>query len=558
MRERVVHLSAMTTVICSHAAVAQKSYGTEKRFLCPPPVVRIEGPTWHLQDQQLSMVVVSEIGERSFEQKAPLDGGMTCSFKSLHVGGTAKAKSFQLSLEVAEPSPHSVSEGSEEGSEPPPGRTWATFDSAPVSIISKPSKKTAKTRNIASCILAGGPVSLFNRINSQTVRTKYMTIDGGQLCASNGLWSAFSVTVVRRPGDQPPTGGPSPVTYGCEIVLVDDATGVPTPPLIIRKVDKGRVLFDDGGPVSQMQKIVLLRVNMDGTRHYLSASTPVNGNPGSPTGQSGVTHQLLFQAARTREEAKDGMMSAFDEVDDYLCWTIVGISKFQYTFFDAFDRGDFIPSMPITPFPTLFSAPIYRAQDSLLELTASHFFYEHPITRGQVPLDVFIGSLGPLSLRLFHPNPPGPLVRIQTYPTRSEEHGDHTAPLEAFLPTAANTVVMVELPPIENIMKALRDSDPAVAEASTGNTASGPGSAPPTPASFLGRAIPLLFVRAADGVGYHSGRTIICESLFHPIPLPDPAMLAANGQTIDTNWLVAQTPVATTDSPLHGWTLRVI
>ena len=86
---------------------------------------------------------------------------------------------------------------------------WASFSSAPVTIISKPSKKTAKTRNLASCILAGGPVSLFNRINSQTVRTKYMTIDNGTLCASNVTWSAFTVNVIRRPTSENPHLGQS-------------------------------------------------------------------------------------------------------------------------------------------------------------------------------------------------------------------------------------------------------------------------------------------------------------------------------------------------------------
>jgi recombining binding protein (suppressor of hairless) len=185
----------MTTVVCMHAAVAQKSYGSEKRFLCPPPVVHIEGPVWHMRQQQMAMSVVSETGERSFEQKAQLDNNMSASFKFLHVNGTAKAKSFLLSLDIAEPPPHVPTS---DGSDPPTGRVWASFDSAPVTIISKPSKKTAKTRNISSCILAGGPVSLFNRINSQTVRTKYMTIDHTQLCASNVSWSAFNVNVVRR------------------------------------------------------------------------------------------------------------------------------------------------------------------------------------------------------------------------------------------------------------------------------------------------------------------------------------------------------------------------
>jgi recombining binding protein (suppressor of hairless) len=155
---------------------------------------------WQMRQQQLSMAVVSETGERTFEQKAPLDATLTASFKFLHVTGSAKSKSFQLSLDIAEPPPLTADAGGSNA------RVWATFDSAPVTIISKPSKKTAKTRNISSCILAGGPVSLFNRINSQTVRTKYMAIDNTQLCASNASWSAFNVNVVRPPPDAPPVG----------------------------------------------------------------------------------------------------------------------------------------------------------------------------------------------------------------------------------------------------------------------------------------------------------------------------------------------------------------
>lgn len=188
----------MTTVLCLHAAVAQKSYGSEKRFLCPPPVVHIEGPVWNMKQQQLSVAVVSEGGERAYEQKAPLDHNLTASFKFLHVTGSAKTKSFQLSLDIAEPAPPAT-DGSDVITS---GRVWASFDSAPVTIISKPSKKTAKTRNITSCILAGGPVSLFNRINSQTVRTKYMTVERSQLSASNVAWSAFNVNVTNPPQEE--------------------------------------------------------------------------------------------------------------------------------------------------------------------------------------------------------------------------------------------------------------------------------------------------------------------------------------------------------------------
>ena len=102
---------------------------------------------------------------------------------------------------------------------------------------------------------------------------------------------------------------------------------------MIRKVDKGRVSPDEGGPVSQMQKIALQRVNPDGSRHYLSAAGPIPGTPGvvappapGMSTQAG-THPLLFQSPRVRDEMKDGLRIITDEVDDYLCWTIVGICK---------------------------------------------------------------------------------------------------------------------------------------------------------------------------------------------------------------------------------------
>lgn len=122
--------------------------------------------------------------------------------------------------------------------------------------------------------------------------------------------------------------GPQPVTYGSEVILTDTLSGISTSPLTIRKVDKGRIAPDDGGPVSQMQKIALQRTNTDGTRHYLSAASPVPGQgatPGqTPANQTG-THPLVFQAPRVREETRDGVRVITDEVDDYLCWTIVGI-----------------------------------------------------------------------------------------------------------------------------------------------------------------------------------------------------------------------------------------
>ena len=128
--------------------------------------------------------------------------------------------------------------------------------------------------------------------------------------------------------------GPQPVTYGSQIVLTDALSGIATGSLIIRKVDKQRVSLEDGGPVSQMQKIALQRVAPDGSRQYLSAVGPLTSTGGVVTppspgaNQPGGTHTLIFQSPRMRDESRDGVRIVVDEVDDYLCWTIVGICKY--------------------------------------------------------------------------------------------------------------------------------------------------------------------------------------------------------------------------------------
>jgi len=415
-----------------------------------------------------------------------------------------------------------------------------------------------------------------------------MAIDHAQLCASNVAWSAFNVNVLRRPTDTPPIVGPQPVTYGCEIVLSDTLSGISTGPLIIRKVDKGRVSPEDGGPVSQMQKIALQRVNPDGTRHYLSAAGPMPGTPGvvappAPgiSSQAG-THPLIFQTPRVRDEVKDGVHIITDEVDDYLCWTIVGISKFQYTFFDAFGRNNSIPTMPITPFPTLFTAPVYRPANNTIELTVSNFFYEHPSTHQQTALDVYLGNLGPLRHRVYQATPPGPLTNIAPYvppgmtgpaldggstsdPSSASPVSPVAGPPRYMSAGPLHTIVIVEMPPLLEVIKALEEdalpppSDgPGTSSRRSPEGSDARPSGPPHPSSFAGRSLPLLFIRSSDGVGYHSGRTITCESVFQSIDLSSMATHPPAGPgTLDTNWLAAaQAAAVATEGSI--WTLRVM
>lgn len=245
--------------------------------------------------------------------------------------------------------------------------------------------------------------------------------------------------------------------------------------------------------------------------------------------------------------------------------------------------------MPITPFPTLFTAPVYRPGNNTVELTISNFYYENPNTGQHSPLEVWLGDIGPLHHHVYQPDPLGPLTNVSSF-AQTGTHGPigtdvHHAELhsssgvmsntQAPMPGPAryvsagplHTAVVVELPPIGDILKALQHeagpspthSQPPHGEAHDAPSATedveSSSKADITPMSIAGRSLPLLFIRGLDGIGYHSGRTIACESFFQGMDLHNPAG-AAN--PTDGAWLAAAQAASAVDGGLHGWTLRVL
>ncbi|KAG2198376.1 hypothetical protein INT47_009781 [Mucor saturninus] len=529
-----------TIITCLHASVAQKSYGSEKRFLCPPPIVHIKSPfnssitpEQRAEKLQLSMSVICENGDRILEQRSMLDENQSGSFKYLHVTGTAKAKQFNLKVDLLPNIQHHTTSPPSspiKQEEPVEALPLATFISKPISIISKPSKKTAKTRNISTCILANSPVSLFNRINSQTVRTKYMTSSNNMLCAKNTTWSPFDIIIVNQPKapqphkthrqqmtttisgrftsriqlahPPPPPTQPSPspphavsskvpvhVTYGTEIILRDSQTGVSSPSLIIRKVDKGRIAQCAYGPVSQMQKIALqLASTIDSQPIYLSAAGSLTDNAVHSNENSSTSSNtwLDYSPSRLVQPEKMTLELSYEEVDDYLCWTIVGIAKFEYDYYEnqsLEENGEITevaefkppsivedvtppPSPPrhITPFPIL-SHIEYKTEEHRLDVIGQHLIQAAPVPR---LLDLWLGTHGPLVTRISQPPQP---------------HTPH------------QTHWSVQLPPTQDLIVA--NHDLLVTQADGRRTLE----------------LALLLVRQ-DGLVYHTGKALSCDVLY--------------------------------------------
>ncbi|KAJ8412140.1 hypothetical protein AAFF_G00144070 [Aldrovandia affinis] len=234
------------SVLILHAKVAQKSYGNEKRFFCPPPCVYLSGLGWKLRQDHLkasgfgdsSCRVCGYMGldntgsaqvdtfKLTFEDQ-PGGKRFACA-KALYISDADKRKHFRLVLKLF------FSNGQEIGS----------FYSRLIKVISKPSQKKQSMKNADR-----SKVSLFNRLRSQTVSTRYLAVEGGAFVASARQWAAFTVTLVDE--QQTEQGEYSLregyVCYGCVLQLICTVTGVALPPMADPcQKDPGRELLNDG------------------------------------------------------------------------------------------------------------------------------------------------------------------------------------------------------------------------------------------------------------------------------------------------------------------------
>ncbi|XP_070935003.1 recombining binding protein suppressor of hairless-like protein [Macaca nemestrina] len=342
------------TVRIVHAKVAQKSYGNEKRFFCPPPCVYLSGPGWRVKPGQDQAHQAGETGptvcgymgldsasgsaaetqKLNFEQQ-PDSREFGCA-KTLYISDADKRKHFRLVLRL-------VLRG---------GRELGTFHSRLIKVISKPSQKKQSLKNTDLCISSGSKVSLFNRLRSQTVSTRYLSVEDGAFVASARQWAAFTLHLAdghSSQGDFPPREGY--VRYGSLVQLVCTLTGITLPPMIIRKVAKQCALLDVDEPISQLHKCALQF-------------------PGSPPGGGGTylclaTEKVVqFQASPCPKEANRALLN------DSSCWTIIGTESVEFSFSTSLA----CTLEPVTPVPLISTLELSGGGDvATLELHGENF-----------------------------------------------------------------------------------------------------------------------------------------------------------------------------------------
>ncbi|KAF9518627.1 hypothetical protein BS47DRAFT_1388799 [Hydnum rufescens UP504] len=302
------------TVIVMSSRVAQKSYGNEKRFLCPPPTAVLLGHSWWSDSRgsdggrpsstQVTISISGEAGasdgtlEWSTPAGKPIDHSEDYADESAARIGRCVGKQLFIS-DVDERKKRvealvKINIAAQHGDRLEE-HVVGTFSSRPIKVISKPSKKRQSAKNLELCINHGSTVSLFHRLRSQTVSTKYLCVSGSgasfkgsdgaalpgldirqrvtapSFVAKTASWDMFIIYIVdvNRPTSTPdsavpppfqpdypppppnaipcsPDNSSTPIYYNQTVVLQCLTSGVVSPVLIIRKVDHSTVVVGGG------------------------------------------------------------------------------------------------------------------------------------------------------------------------------------------------------------------------------------------------------------------------------------------------------------------------
>ncbi|KAF1596096.1 UNVERIFIED_CONTAM: Recombining binding protein suppressor of hairless, partial [Eudyptes robustus] len=345
MKEYLLNPDELDCVVkIFHAKVAQKSYGNEKRFFCPPPSVYLSGAGWERKRKVFERVVesyngydtrctslVAKIGimGSKFSEPQTLDfsnGKEFCPAKSLYVSDQDKRKFFHLQVHVSFNCSHNI----------------GSFISDRIKVISKPSKKkqTVKGNDCNYlCINSGGKVALFNRLRSQTISTRYLHVENGSFHASPAKWGAFKIHLIDEDtADDAVTFDHRTgfVYYGNAIKLVDSCSDLSLPKMRIRKCDKNNVILDQESfdePVSQLHRVAFQILDAPNSNVYLA----LNGDN-------------IFQHAADVNEQGQHLVS------EGAAWTIISAEKNEFRFYEAMGSSSF----PVAPIPRIETMQIQQ------------------------------------------------------------------------------------------------------------------------------------------------------------------------------------------------------
>ncbi|VDK31897.1 unnamed protein product [Taenia asiatica] len=396
-------------LIVLHAKVAQKSYGTEKRFFCPPPCIYLRGDGWDVRPSAGSptkLLGSSSSSDPAFQRSflpweaesdfntSKLSGEKAQVLAFMGIGGTSTAKDMvQLNLEPGKDYSAAKTLFISDSDKRKHfmltvkmfysnGKDLGQFNSRRIKVISKPSKKKQSLKNTDLCIASGTKIALFNRLRSQTVSTRYLHVDAGSFHASSSRWGAFTIHLLSDDESEAEEFNVRDgyIHYGHTVKLVCSETGMALPRLIVRKVDKTVVMLDADDPVSQLHKCAFYLKDTD--RMYLCLS------------QDRI---IQHQAVRCDDNPHR------ETINDSAAWTIISTDRAEYRWFELSSLRDDpsvskalvaqipLPSNhPVTPVPIVTSIRTNGGGDvAMVEVSGENFSANHQVWFGDVPAQTF-------------------------------------------------------------------------------------------------------------------------------------------------------------------------
>lgn len=228
---RYIHEKNDLKIIILHAKVAQKSYGNEKRFFCPPPCIYLVGDGWRKRQEQMiadgeseqgaSLCAFIGIGNSDQEmQQLDFSGKVShfvcCMWTGLkkhyffrtfalqklctlviRTNGSISCFPSKCSMETVKILEYSTRSASRLFRNHP--KRSSLSRTRIVSWMASCAQSANPFHFHSVCIQSGTNVALFNRLRSQTVSTRYLHVEqmngsgNGNFHASSTQWGSFTI-----------------------------------------------------------------------------------------------------------------------------------------------------------------------------------------------------------------------------------------------------------------------------------------------------------------------------------------------------------------------------
>ncbi|WVQ82218.1 hypothetical protein IAT38_004346 [Cryptococcus sp. DSM 104549] len=178
--------------------------------------------------------------------------------------------------------------------------------------------------------------------------------------------------------------------------------------------------------------------------------------------------EMVTEVIRDEEDEEQRVQRevVVEQIADWMSWTIGGVACFSSTFFNTLDADVPIAPAPLDPIPRVLAIPTFHHELNTLDLTLSQFYFPSPNDPDQppIPLDIYLGPLGPLRYSTWRSTAPPNRSEFANRPVPAVPYDDsdpsqkhhQQAVMSSFSADEKHVIVVVRMPGPEEIVKAMQ------------------------------------------------------------------------------------------------------